>query len=135
MSVKWNLFQGFAAKSQEKAAIERANAAQEKYRQMIFEIEYKLDSSWADYVNQSARADSLKTLSQSTEQVRSDYFTQWETLGRRSLLEVLTAENEHLTTMVNLATSELDKQIALTRMRFESGTLATWMFGEAQVLP
>ncbi len=135
MSVKWNLFQGFAGKSQEKAAIERANAAQEKYRQMIFEIEYKLDSSWADYINQSARANSLKTLSQSTEQVRSDYFTQWETLGRRSLLEVLTAENEHLTTMVNLATSELDKQIALTRMRFESGTLATWMFGEAQILP
>ena len=135
VSVKWNLFQGFSGRSQEKAVLERAGAAQERYRQTIFEIEYKLDSSWSDYSNQSARVESLKALSVSTEQVRSDYFTQWETLGRRTLLEVLTAENEHFSTLVNLANSELDQQLAMARLRFESGTLATWMFGDGQVIP
>jgi outer membrane protein TolC len=52
-------------------------------------------------------------------------------LGKRSLLEVLTAENEHLSTLVNLATSELDQQLALARLRFESGTLVSWMFVDA----
>jgi len=66
-----------------------------------------------------------------TEQVRNDYYIQWETLGKRSLLEVLTAENEHVSTMVNLASSELDEQLALARLRFESGTLAAWLFDNA----
>lgn len=130
MSVKWNLFQGLSGKSQERAALERAGAAQERYRQTVFEIDYKLDSSWSDYSNQRARVESLRALSLSTEQVRSDYFTQWETLGRRTLLEVLTAENEHMTTVLNLANSELDQQLAMARLRFESGTLASWMFGD-----
>lgn len=132
VAFKWNVFQGFSGRAQEKAMLERANAAQEKYQQMEFEIEYKLNSAWADYTNQTERIASLKVLATNTEQVRSDYFAQWETLGRRSLLEVLTAENEHLSTMVNLATSELDQQLALARLRFESGTLASWMFAESR---
>ncbi len=132
VAFKWNAFQGFSGKSKELAVLERANAAQEKYLQTKLEIEYKLNSAWSDYNNQTDRIASLKVLAVNTEQVRGDYFAQWEALGRRSLLEVLTAENEHLTTLVNLASSELDQQIALARMRFESGTLVSWMFEEGQ---
>lgn len=130
VALKWNLFQGLSGRAQEKSMLERANAAQEKYQQTVFEIEYKLNSAWADYTNQMERVASLKVLATNTEQVRSDYFAQWETLGRRTLLEVLTAENEHVSTMVNLATGELDQQLASARLRFESGTLALWLFSE-----
>jgi adhesin transport system outer membrane protein len=64
--------------------------------------------------------------------VRNDYYAQWETLGKRSLLEVLTAENEHVSALTNLATSEFDEQLALVRLRFESGTLAAWLLGDVK---
>jgi adhesin transport system outer membrane protein len=131
VAFKYNVFQGFSGMSQEQALLERANAAEEKKLQTKLDITYKLESAWADYAYQTERISSLKLLSTDTEQVRSDYFAQWETLGRRSLLEVLTAENEHLNTKVNLATSELDQQLALVKIRFESGTLAAWMFDES----
>ncbi|TAJ80121.1 MAG: TolC family protein [Gallionellaceae bacterium] len=128
LTFRWNAFQGFSGKAQEKAVLERANAAQEKYQQAVFDIEYKLNSAWTDYQNQHERIISLRILAMNTEQVRNDYYSQWETLGKRSLLEVLTAENEHVTTMINLASSELDEQLALARLRFESGTLVAWLF-------
>lgn len=131
LTFRWNAFQGFSGKAQEKAVLERANAAQEKYQQTIFDIEYKLNSAWTDYRNQHDRVNSLRILAVNTEQVRNDYYAQWETLGKRSLLEVLTAENEHVSTMINLASSELDEQLALARLRFESGTLAAWLFDNA----
>ncbi len=127
-TVKWNAFQGFSGRAQEQALLERANSAQEKYRQTVLDIEYKLNSAWADYRNQHDRVDSLRILSANTEQVRNDFFIQWETLGKRTLLEVLSAENEHVSTMVSLASSESDEQLALARLRFESGTLAEWLF-------
>lgn len=129
-TLKWNAFQGMSGRAQENAMLERANAAQERYQQAAFEIEYKLNSAWADYNNQVERVASLKVLATNTEQVRSDYFAQWETLGKRSLLEVLTAENEHMTTMVSLVSGELDQRLAATKLRYEAGKLAAWMFPE-----
>ena len=131
-TVTWNAFQGFSGRAQEKAALSRANAAQEKYLQYLSDIEYKLNSAWAYYQNQHDRISSLRVLAENTEQVRNDYYIQWETLGKRSLLEVLTAENEHISTMVNWVTSEFDEQLALTRLRFESGTLAAWLLDNAK---
>jgi adhesin transport system outer membrane protein len=128
VSVKWNLFQGFSGDAQEKSMLSRANATEEKYQQLLLDIDYKINSAWDDYNNQTDRIKTLTALSNNTEQVRSDYFVQWETLGKRSLLEVLTAESEHLNTLLSLASSELDQQLALARLRYESGTLASWTF-------
>lgn len=131
-TLKWNAFQGLSGRAQEKAMLERANAAQERYQQTAFEIEYKLNSAWADYNYQVERVASLKVLATNTEQVRSDYFEQWETMGKRSLLEVLTAENEHMNTMVSLVSGELDQRLAATKLRYEAGCLAAWMFSEGR---
>ncbi len=131
-TIKLNAFQGFSGMSQEKAALARADAAQDKYDQSLVEIEYKLNSSWRDYQNQHDRVESLRVLLVNTEQVRNDYYTQWETLGKRSLLELLTAENEYVATMTSLITSEFDEQLALTRLRFESGTLAAWLLEDVK---
>jgi adhesin transport system outer membrane protein len=131
-TLKWNAFQGFSGVSQEKATLARADAAQDKYDQSLVDIEYKLNSAWKNYQNQHDRVESLRILSLNTEQVRNDYYAQWETLGKRSLLEVLTAENEHVSALTNLATSEFDEQLALVRLRFESGTLAAWLLGDVK---
>jgi adhesin transport system outer membrane protein len=129
VSAKWAAFQGFADKAAEQALIERAVAADEKVAQSLIEIEFNIHSAWAEYESQSSRLKELRSLVQGTDQVRKDYYTQWRDLGKRSLLDVLTAENEHLSTLLSLASSEVDQSLALARMRYEAGTLKDWLVG------
>lgn len=129
-SVKWNAFQGFAGAANERAAISRAVSSDEKFRQTINEIEFKLNSAWADFQTQERRIKNFQLLLVGTDQVRQDYYTQWQVLGRRNLLEVLVAESEHLNTVAGLITGKVDKSIAAAKMYFEAGEMADWMIGE-----
>lgn len=131
LAVRWNAFQGFSGQATERAAVERVTAADERYQQAKIDIEYKINNAWADYQTSSIRLKAMRSLALETDQVRKDYYVQWNDLARRSLLEVLTAENDHLSTLLNLTNSEIDEQIALAKGRFESGTLADWMVGAA----
>jgi adhesin transport system outer membrane protein len=130
VSAKWAAFQGFGDRAAEQALIERAAAAEEKISQLLIEIEFNVNSAWADYEAQASRLDELRNLVRGTDQVRQDYYAQWRDLGRRSLLDVLTAENEYLGTRMSLASSEVDQAVALARLRFEAGTLKEWMVGD-----
>jgi adhesin transport system outer membrane protein len=129
LGLRWSAFQGFAGQAAEGAALERAGAAQEKYSQAKIEIEYKIQSAWADYQSNADRQPSLRKLALATDQVRQDYYTQWNDLGRRSLLEVLTAENDHLSSVLSLTASEVDQEVAVVRGRYEAGDLAGMMAG------
>lgn len=130
LSAKWVAFDGFGARSSVQALKEKAQAADERAQQLLDEIEFNLRSASSDYETQSARARELPKLVQGTDQVRKDTFDQWRELGRRSLLEVLTAENEHLDAQIALATSNVDQMIALARMRHEAGQLKEWLVGD-----
>jgi outer membrane protein, adhesin transport system len=130
VSARWVAFEGFAAKASEQAQLDRAQAADERASQLLIEIEFNVETAWADYEAQSSRVQELTQLVKGTAQVRKDYYDQWRELGRRSLLDVLTAENEHLSTKLSLATSEVDQAIALAKMRFEAGTLKEWIVGD-----
>jgi adhesin transport system outer membrane protein len=131
LGLRWTAFQGFAGQAAEGAALERAAAAQEKYAQAKIEIEYKIQNAWADYQTNFGRQQSLRLLALATDQVRQDYYTQWNDLGKRSLLEVLTAENDHLSSVLSLANSEVDQELALVRGRYEAGDLSGSMAGTA----
>jgi adhesin transport system outer membrane protein len=135
LGVKWNAFNGFSGKSAERAALARAESAEERYRQSKIEIEYRIRSAWSEFQTNSERAHTLRSLAQDTDQVRQDYYVQWNDLARRSLLEVLTAENDHLATLVGLTSSEVDQELALARVRFEAGELAQWLVGPPQAVP
>lgn len=129
---RWVAFDGFGNRAGELALIERAHAADEKAGQLLLEIEFNIQTAWADYEAQTSRIGELTGLVTSTDQVRKDYYDQWRELGRRSLLDVLTAENEHLNTNLSLASSEVDRIIALARMRYEAGSLKEWLLGDAE---
>jgi outer membrane protein, adhesin transport system len=129
VSAKWAAFQGFGDKAAEQALRERASAAQERMGQLQIELDFNVQSAWAEFQAQSTRLTELRELVKGTDQVRQDYHVQWRDLGKRSLLDVLTAENEHLNTMLSLASSEVDQSLALARMRYEAGSLKAWLIG------
>lgn len=130
--MKWNIFQGFAGQAAEKASVARASSAEEKRQQAINEIEFKLNSAWADYLTQSARIGNMEILRLESKQVREDYYIQWKDLGRRSLLELLAAENEYLSSDVGLITSKVDRSNAIAKLYAESGCMAEWLVGELE---
>lgn len=131
LGLRWSAFQGFAGQAAEGAALERVTSAQEKYAQAKIEIEYKIQNAWADYQTNFGRQQSLRKLALATDQVRQDYYTQWNDLGRRSLLEVLTAENDHMASVLSLTNSEVDQESALVRGRYEAGDLSAWVADSA----
>jgi adhesin transport system outer membrane protein len=136
LSARWLAFDGSGSKASEQAQIERAQSAEERAAALLIEIEFNIQSAWADYEAQSSRVRELTELVKGTARVRNDYYDQWRELGRRSLLDVLTAENEHLNTRLSLATSEVDQVIALAKMRYEAGTLKEWIVGgDGQAVP
>jgi adhesin transport system outer membrane protein len=77
----------------------------------------------ADFDTQTRRIELLRQLIRGTDQVRKDYFDQWREVGRRTLLDVLTAENEHLNTRLSLVASEVDQSLAVLRMWHEASGL------------
>lgn len=129
LGLKWGAFQGFAGQAAELAARQRAASAQEKYQQALQDTQFRIRSAWADYLTQTALHANTARLAAQTDQVRKDYYTQWQELGSRSLLDVLTAENEHLNTLVLETTSAYDRSIASARIRSEAGELANWLLG------
>lgn len=124
LSARWLAFDGRSNEAGELALVARAQAAQERAAQVQQELDYRVQSAWADYEAQGHRMRQLASLVQHTDQVRQDYHAQWRELGRRSLLDVLSAESEHLNTRVSLVNSEVGRQLALARMHYEAGQLA-----------
>lgn len=130
VAARWNAFQGFGDKANEQALLERAAAAEERVGQSLIEVDFKIRSAKSEADALAGRLREHEGLVASTDQVRKDYFVQWRDLGRRSLLDVLTAENEHLNTVLNHRGSEVDHALALARMRFEAGFLKEWLVGD-----
>lgn len=124
LTAKWAAFDGFAADANANAFAERARAAEERGEQAFQELEFNLRAARAELETQTRRAADLERLAVGTDQVRRDTYDLWRELGRRSLLDVLTAENEHLNTRLSLVTAEVDRQLALLRMQHEAGVLA-----------
>lgn len=129
MVARWNAFEGHAGQAQEKSQLARALSAEERARQLQSELAHRLRSAWDDQQTNQRRAHDLAQLARLTDQVRRDYHDQWRDLGRRSLLDVLTAESEHLTTRTGQLNSVMDALQAHVRLMHEAGVLRDWIVG------
>lgn len=68
-------------------------------------------------------------VSAETERVSKAFFEQWYHLGKRTLLDVLTAENEHYGNRVAEVTNRFDAYTAVFREHYAAGSLAQWLSG------
>jgi outer membrane protein TolC len=55
------------------------------------------------------------------------FYLQWHHLGKRTLLDVLSAENEHYGNQVSEITNRFDGYQAILRQYASAGTLARWL--------
>ncbi|MNX68314.1 Outer membrane efflux protein [compost metagenome] len=133
LSLQWNAFQGGSGRASERAAFERAAAGEEKAEASARDLAYRLRTSAEQRDAAASRAGEYTELIQETDRVRKIFYEQWYHLGKRTLLDVLTAESDHYNNQSAQVTTRFDAEAADLRMRADSAMLLDWLRG-AKVL-
>ena len=127
LSVQWNAFQGGSAAAAERAAFGRAQAGEEKALAATRDLEYRLRTAAQQRDAALSRAEEYTPLIKDSDRVRKIFYEQWYHLGRRTLLDVLIAENDHYNNQVAQVNSRYDGEAADLRIRADAAILLPWL--------
>lgn len=123
INLQWNVFSGGSQKAAHQAARARANSSEQQYHQASMDMLHQIsdlvqtrDSSWQQAKNYQA-------LATESEQVRKIFFDQWMKLGKRTLLDVLTAENDHFNHQLTAINQKYDSEIANVKLMASAAIL------------
>lgn len=108
MSVTMPLYDGNILRSSERAALERANATGSRVEATYRQLESEYRERYEQAGSNLRRADEYINLIEINDRVRKDFFTQWFSLGRRSLFELLAIEQEQYNLQSGYFTSLFD---------------------------
>ncbi|MDR0807337.1 MAG: TolC family protein [Enterobacteriaceae bacterium] len=127
VNVEWDLFTGGSNTASQSAAVQRARATQMQFETSVLELKYKIRSMIQTRDSAFTRAKDYRELSAETDRVRTMFYEQWYYLGKRSLLDVLTAENDHFNNQVSAINNQYDAYSANVGIMAESAILLPWL--------
>lgn len=127
LSVTWGLFRGGSTRAAERAALQRAEASRQEIAHQLQDLEFRLRTADNDARTQLQRAELYRDLSVESDRIRAAFFQQWHHLGKRSLLDVLTAESDHYNNQVNEVSNRFDGYQSVFREYATAGTLLQWL--------
>lgn len=90
---RWNLYHGGADKARMRETLYRTASAKERRKQTLLQVEKDTRDTWAGMVSAVDRSKDYAEQATANEKVVSVYLDQF-TIGRRTLLDVLDAQNE-----------------------------------------
>lgn len=127
INVSWGLFRGGSVKAAEQAAIQRASAMREESEEQRNDLEQRVRASDQDARSMLQRADLYRNLTRESDRIRLDFFDQWYHLGKRTLLDVLSAESDYYNNRVAEVTNRFDGYSAIFRSYASAGQLINWL--------
>ncbi|AWH33925.1 transporter [Stenotrophomonas sp. SAU14A_NAIMI4_8] len=127
LALSWKVFQGGAQRAARAASAQRTAASKLREEQIRLDLEYELRSATQDAQTLYQRADAYRELVAESELIRKAFFEQWYHLGRRTLLDVLSAESDYYSNQVNEVSSRFDGYNAVLRGRSGAGGLLQWL--------
>ncbi|QBH94941.1 hypothetical protein EKN56_00045 [Limnobaculum zhutongyuii] len=127
VNVEWDLFTGGSASASQAAATQRAQATQMQFETTVLELKYRIRSMIQTRDSSFERAEEYRNLSADTDRVRTMFYEQWYYLGKRSLLDVLTAENDHFNNQISAINNQYDGYTANISIMSESAMLLNWL--------
>ena len=130
LTLNWNAFQGGSASAAAEAAARRAESSWQRVELQRRDIDYQLGLAEHNIRTLTERTELYRDLSSETDYVRKAFFEQWYHLGRRTLLDVLTAESDYYGNRVAQATSRFDSYAAIVGAHNAAGGLVRWLSGE-----
>jgi adhesin transport system outer membrane protein len=128
--MRYNLFRGGADEARIREALERETVALETLNNAVQSTEESVARTWSALVSSRNRLSPLEAHARATAQVLEAYRAQFE-LGKRSLLDLVNAENELFQARSALRTGQATAQAAEYRVLAAVGSLVR-AFGLAE---
>ena len=123
VSLEWTVFAGFSERYATQAADESVVSAQHASEHLQNELRARVAQTWYDLVSAEKSLESFLVYEANTEEVVEAYRSQFR-IGRRSLLDVLNAENELFTARSNIVFATHDISAAEWQLSGLRGQLA-----------
>lgn len=109
--LRWQLFDGGRRAAEVQEMVRRASEARYRLHDRIREAEEDVSNAWTAMVTQGTIGESLERQSQVSDELLLSYRSQFN-IGRRSLLDVLDAQNTRFNTQVRRETSRFSEIFA-----------------------
>lgn len=132
LAVTWGAFRGGSARASERAALQRAEASRQEIEQQRLDLEYRIRTADHDARTMLERAELYRDLTVESDRIRLAFYEQWYHLGKRTLLDVLIAENDHYGNQVSEVTNRFDGYQSIFRQYAGAGALTGWLRGSQQ---
>nr|WP_251029726.1 TolC family protein [Pseudomonas fluorescens] len=129
LNMTWGAFRGGSTRASERAALSRASASRQEMAQQMRDLEFRIRTADNDARTQLERAQLYSELSVESDRIRDAFYQQWYHLGKRTLLDVLTAENDHYGNQVSEINTRFDGYQSIIRQYASAGTLTSWLRG------
>ena len=127
LNVEWEAFSGGSQRAAETSARAKANMAQQQYEVSYKDLEYQINYQIQVRDSSFLRADDYDRLTSETDRVRRMFYEQWYHLGKRTLLDVLTAENDHFNNQLSAINNRYDGYISNINVIASASMLLSWM--------
>jgi len=132
LSLSWGAFRGGSTRPSERAALQRAEAGRQTAEQQRLDLEYGIRTANHEAKTFLERAELYRSLTNESDGIRVAFYEQWYHLGKRTLLDVLSAESDHYGNRVSEVSNRFDGYQAILRQYAGAGTLGAWLRGEAR---
>ncbi len=129
LAVTWGAFRGGSMRASERAALQRAEASRQEVDQQRLDLEYRIRTANHEAKTFLERAELYRDLTGESDGIRVAFYEQWYHLGKRTLLDVLSAESDHYGNRVSEVTNRFDGYQAILRQYAGAGALAGWLRG------
>lgn len=127
VQVSWGIYRGGSNSAAERAALARAEANLQTVEEQRRDLTQRIRASVQDAQSQIERAALYRDLTNETDRIRLAFFEQWYHLGKRTLLDVLSAESDYYNNRVNEVSSRFDSYASVIRSYASAGVLSKWL--------
>ncbi|WP_336769049.1 TolC family protein [Pantoea endophytica] len=123
INLQWKVFSGGAQKAAHQAARARANGSEQQYHQASLDMQHQINDLVQTRDSSRLQAKNYQALAAESEKVSKIFFDQWLKLGKRTLLDVLTAENDHFNHQLTAVNQQYDGEIANVKLMASTAVL------------
>lgn len=127
LNVEWSLFSGGSERAAHQAARAEARSMREKKQTTQLELSYQIRAMIETRDASLRRAEEYDRLCVETDKVRQMFYDQWYHLGKRTLLDVLTAESEHFNNEISAINNRYDGYVSNVEIMHHAALLLNWL--------
>ncbi|MFC0179863.1 TolC family protein [Thorsellia kenyensis] len=127
LNLSWAVYEGGSATASERSAIQEAKTILYQRQTIVKDIQNRISAARVQRDNAILRSKEYQNLVDASREVKQTFFDQWFHLGKKQLLDVLSAESDFYNNEQTLVNLEFDAFSSQLRLFSDSGLLLSWL--------